>query len=114
MKLCPSCGETKPPSEFGRNRSLGDGLSFYCRVCNRDRSNAFYRDRRAVLGKKVRDLSWVPDGFRWCPTCKQAVALEDYVRSSRTSSGFGSRCKACHNAANEAAYRFRTYRLTQN
>jgi hypothetical protein len=113
MKRCPSCGETKPTSEFGRNRSLGDGLSFYCLACNRARSSAFYRGRRAAEGKKVRDLTWVPDGFRWCPACEQAVAHEDYVPSARTSSGFSSRCKACHNAANKAGYRYRAYKLTQ-
>jgi hypothetical protein len=113
-KVCPSCGEAKESEAFGRNRALKDGLSFYCLECNRERNNAWYRRRRRSLGKEVRDHSWVPDGFRWCPECKQAVAHEDYTRSSRTPSGFGSRCKPCHNAASSDAYFFRSYKITKH
>jgi hypothetical protein len=113
MKRCPSCGESKPVADFGRNRSLGDGLSIYCLACNRERSNRWYREDRRRQGKQVRDHSWVPEGFRWCPDCKQAVAREDYTRNSRTASGLGSRCKACHNAGSSEGYWKRTYGLTR-
>jgi hypothetical protein len=111
-KRCPSCGELKPAASFGRNRSLKDGLSFYCLVCNRERNRAWYRESRRAAGKEVRDHSWVPDGFRWCPACGQAVAHEDYTRNARTSSGFGSRCRACDRRANPAGYFYRKYKLT--
>jgi Recombination endonuclease VII len=110
-KYCPSCRETKAAAEFGSNSTLGDGLSFYCLECNRAKSNAHYRRRRGALGREVRDLSWVPEGFRWCPDCKQAVAYEDYARNAATASGFGSRCKPCHNAHNKEAYWVRRYGL---
>src|SRR3954451_5463145 len=113
-KLCPSCDETKPATEFGRNQSLSDGLSFYCKVCNRARSNAHYRKRRAAMGKEVRDHSWVPEGFRWCPSCEQPVAHEDYSSNSRTPHGFGSQCKACKSESDSAAYFYRRYKLTRN
>ncbi|WP_411969426.1 endonuclease domain-containing protein [Geodermatophilus sp. YIM 151500] len=113
-KRCPSCRKTKPAANFGRNRSLGDGLSFYCLECNRAKSNTHYRKRRQAMGKTVRDVSWVPDGFRWCPVCRKAVRHEKYMRSSVTSSGFGSRCKPCHNAANSEYYFHRRYKLTKN
>lgn len=113
-KKCPSCGETKAASEFGRNRTLGDGLSFYCLPCNRERNNAHYRKRRAAVGRDVRDLSWVPEGFRWCPTCQEAVLLEDYVRNSAAKSGFGTRCKPCHNRTSKAAYWVRRYGISRD
>ena len=112
-KRCPSCEETKSASEFGRNLTRGDGLSFYCLACNRARSNAHYRKRRQALGKSVRDHSWIPDGFRWCPVCEQAVAHEDYTRNAGTASGFGSRCRSCDRATNSAGYFYRKYKLTQ-
>ncbi len=65
------------------------------------------------MGKEIRDHSWVPDGFRWCPVCREAVAHDDYMRSSRTASGFGSRCKPCHNAANSEHYFRTTYELSK-
>jgi hypothetical protein len=114
FKKCPRCGQTLPRSAFGSNRSLPDGLSFYCRACNRQRSNAWYRESRRSRGREVRDHSWVPDGFRWCPTCKRAVAHEDYSRNSRTASGFGGRCKSCHNAVNGEAYWLRRYGIPRS
>jgi Recombination endonuclease VII len=113
VKRCPSCGETKPATEFGRNQALGDGLSFYCLACNRAKSNAHYRKFRKALGQTVRDHSWIPEGFRWCPSCERAVALEDFGRSSYTPSGLASYCKACKNAASSNAYFYRKYNLTQ-
>jgi hypothetical protein len=112
-KRCPECGVVKPTAEFGRNQSLGDGLSFYCLACNRERNRAWYRERRRKLGKEVRDRSWIPDGFRWCPSCEQPVAHEDYTRNARTASGFGSRCRACDRAANSDGYFYRRYKLTR-
>ena len=108
-KRCPSCKETKPEVDFGRNQSLGDGLSFYCLSCNRARNNRWYRESRRRQGKVVRDHSWIPDGFRWCPDCERAVAHEEYSRNAGTPSGFGSKCKACHNAGNNSAYWLRAY-----
>jgi Recombination endonuclease VII len=113
QKRCPACGETKPTTDFGRNRSLGDGLSVYCFACKRAKSNAHYRKSRQALGKTVRDHSWIPEGFRWCPSCEQAVAAADFGRSSYTASGLASYCKACKNAGSSEAYFYRKYKLTQ-
>lgn len=55
----------------------------------------------------------VPDGFRWCPSCKKAVAHEGFDRSSRTASGLASWCKTCKSAASRDAYFHRTYKITQ-
>ncbi len=112
-KRCPSCGELLPATAFGRNKNLRDGLSFYCLACNRERNRAWYRESRRKLGLDVRDYSWIPDGFRWCPSCQQAVAHEDYVRNAGTASGFGSRCRACDSAANSNAYFYRKYKMTR-
>jgi hypothetical protein len=113
LKHCPNCGETKPVADFGRNRALKDGLSFYCLSCNRERNGAWYRSKRRSMGHEVRDHSWVPEGFRWCPACRQAVAHDKYVKNSRTVSGFGSRCKACANVASSESYFYRRYGLTK-
>jgi hypothetical protein len=114
MKRCPSCDQVLPEDAFGRNKTLPDGLSCYCRSCSRARSNRWYRESRQRLGKEVRDHSWVPEGFRWCPACRQAVAHEDYTKNSRTATGFGSMCRSCKASADSAAYFYRKYKLTRN
>jgi hypothetical protein len=113
-KRCPSCGVVKPVSDFGCNQSLADGRSFYCLECSRARNRAWYREKRRALGEEIRDHSWVPAGSRWCPSCRRAVAHDDYMRSSRTASGFGSRCKACHKAAKSEYYFQRKHRLSKS
>ncbi|MGY1705665.1 endonuclease domain-containing protein [Geodermatophilus sp. SYSU D00697] len=55
----------------------------------------------------------MPEGSRWCPRCKQAVPVEDHVQSACTPSGFGSRCKACHNEANSTAHWLRTHGISE-
>ena len=111
VKRCPECGESKSVGSFGRNRTQADGLSFYCLECNRQRNRRFYRETRLRRGQQVRDHSWVPDGFRWCPSCRQAVAHEDYTRSHKKPSGFGSQCKACKRSADTARYYAQRYGL---
>ncbi len=113
MKMCPACGEAKAATDFGRNRALNDGLSFYCLACNRERNNAWYRESRRAQGMQVRDHSWIPDGFRWCQSCRQPIPHEDYSRNARTPSGFGSCCRACAKVANSESYFYRRYKLTK-
>jgi len=33
-KMCSNCGETKPISEFYKNRSVFDGLAYWCKECH--------------------------------------------------------------------------------
>jgi hypothetical protein len=112
-KICPACGVSQPDTAFGRNHARPDGLSFYCLACNRKRNRRWYQEHRRSLGHEVRDHSWIPEGYRWCPSCEQAVALDEYTRSTVTASGFGSQCRACKNVANSDAYFYRKYGLTR-
>lgn len=50
-KRCPRCGESKPMSEFNRDRSTASGKSCYCRPCDYARhkdllGSAYYRRYR--------------------------------------------------------------------
>lgn len=40
-KYCCQCGETKPVSEFYKNRSKRDGLDSYCKKCNKENQKAY-------------------------------------------------------------------------
>jgi hypothetical protein len=59
----------------------------------------------------------VPEGFKWCPDCGRVLPLTDFVRTVRTSSGYHSYCKPCHNkrsrASREKAGGSRTYHLSR-
>lgn len=113
MKDCPDCGRRLPPESYGRNRALPGGLSFYCRDCNRARNRRWYRNSRREQGHEVRDLSWVPEGKRWCPTCRTAVDEADYSRNASTPSGFGAEWRPCRRSSQNEAYFVRRYGLTR-
>ncbi|WP_207508211.1 endonuclease VII domain-containing protein [Klenkia brasiliensis] len=61
----------------------------------------------------MRDLSWVPEGKRWCPTCRSAVDEADYSRNSSAPSGFGAECRPCRRTSQNEAYFVRRYGLTR-
>jgi len=55
LKRCSKCGETKPFSEFYKNKTWKDGLSWWCKKCD-DKSNTKWRkkhpDLHVAYGKK--------------------------------------------------------------
>jgi hypothetical protein len=42
-KRCPRCGEIKDVSEFNKNKSRKDGLSYKCKICSRAESVKYYQ-----------------------------------------------------------------------
>jgi hypothetical protein len=49
-KRCPRCGETKPVSEFHKDRHALDGKHGYCKLCTRRRRVEYY-DRVGISEK---------------------------------------------------------------
>jgi len=47
LKKCPRCQEEKPLEDFGVCRARADGRNLYCKVCIREKINAFRRNLRA-------------------------------------------------------------------
>lgn len=44
MRECPKCSTEKSASEFGKNKSRPDGLSFWCKDCQNDYQKKRYQD----------------------------------------------------------------------
>lgn len=40
-KRCPRCGETKPVSEYHKDKGASDGLYGYCKECNKAKARAW-------------------------------------------------------------------------
>lgn len=56
-KTCSRCKETKPVDDFGSNKSTPDGLSYYCKACNR----VLYQERKAKKKAKRSDKDEKPE-----------------------------------------------------
>jgi 5-methylcytosine-specific restriction endonuclease McrA len=49
QKYCPECNETKPVSEYNRDKQRPDGLQWRCKQCNRARGRTYYAANRAQV-----------------------------------------------------------------
>lgn len=54
-KRCPPCEETKPHSEWERNKTTSDGWAGYCRECRAQRDRASYFKREYGIAEAERD-----------------------------------------------------------
>lgn len=54
-KLCNKCGEIKPISDFGKNKSKKDGLQSYCKECTKIyRHNHYIKNREVYIEQAKR------------------------------------------------------------
>lgn len=113
MKRCTDCGQTKPAEEFGLNRQRPDGLSFYCRDCNRRRAMEHYRRRRRASGHQLRhDRGSVPEGHRFCSGCERFIPIADWFVNRGSKTGLSSYCKECMRIKGAESYLKRRYGLS--
>lgn len=49
-KFCPSCGETKPITEFSRNRTAKDGRQSECKACKNKRAKEKRDAHKLLIG----------------------------------------------------------------
>jgi len=106
MKFCPRCERTLAESEFGRNRSTGDGLTAYCRGCHNaavkesKERNGGYREyhlrRRYGIGQaEVEAMLQAQGGL--CAACR--TDEPDHVdHDHKTGRVRGMLCALCNQA----------------
>jgi hypothetical protein len=111
-KKCPDCGEAKAVSDYGRNRSLPDGLSFYCKTCTRRRNTATYAARREASGASYSARYDGPDTHKRCAECREVKPLSEFHRAPKQSGGYNCYCKECRRRQNREAHLRRIYGLT--
>ena len=53
-KTCTKCKETKPTSEFYKNRKSKDGLVYYCKMCACEYRRKYYEANKEKLKEDTR------------------------------------------------------------
>ncbi len=86
-KLCTGCGETRPTSQFYRDKSRPDGLFQYCRLCGRargkaDRSRNVNRAKEAPFEKE-------------CRSCSETKPTSLFAQDETRKDGLRNFCKVC-------------------
>ncbi|MGI5351251.1 endonuclease VII domain-containing protein [Streptomyces sp. CA-250714] len=67
-KLCRSCGQVKPHSEWHRNATASDGLSTRCKQCKATEGRAGHLKRKYGMTVEGRQ-ALVDEQFGICPIC---------------------------------------------
>lgn len=86
VKTCTRCGAEKCLSEFGKNVSRKDGLTFYCLACTRAAGRGYWHGAniRVCLVKSKR-----------CPECYKDLPIACYAKNAKKTDGLQTSCKAC-------------------
>lgn len=92
LKECTKCGETKPVSEYYKNKVFKDGLQYSCKKCALSYANARYVPRP----KTPRRLTLAVDGLKECCTCRETKPVAEYHKNNSKADGLEIYCKACY------------------
>lgn len=76
-KKCPQCGDTKPASEFTKNRTNLDGLQNNCKLCARWEQVR----HRYGLSRDGWEAMWEAQGGR-CVICQESMKRDGAARDS--------------------------------
>jgi len=88
-KKCPHCGETKPLSEFHKNRSKPDGHTSWCGICHSESE----RKRRAEYSNGTREVH--SGTTKRCPKCGETKPVNEFSTDRYSPDGRASWCKSC-------------------
>jgi hypothetical protein len=90
MKLCPTCQQTKPATDFYADRRRSNGLHTYCRACCKTRAKGRYA--ADPEGHKKRHRDWVS---RNPERVKLHKARSAYGISAEQYQGLAKVCVIC-------------------
>ena len=61
MKTCPQCKQTKPFSDYNKNRARKDGLYAYCKECKKEQNKEYYAGNRNRLREHQNEYGKRPE-----------------------------------------------------
>lgn len=76
MKHCPTCGETKPVSEFSKEKAKKDGYQAHCKTCNKEHSKEYYGANKAAIEAKHKE-------YRQANKVARAAKQKEYRQTNK-------------------------------
>ena len=124
MKICRSCHEEKPATEFGVRRRSPDGLQAWCRDCRREYQRDYARQHRdlarhrenqsryrlrhrekhcahGILRKAVQSGRMIVP--TWCQRCGCVTELEAHHHDYGKPLAVEWLCSICHGLAHRSS-----------
>ena len=91
-KTCSHCGETKPLSDFYKDKKATDGHQSWCKRCV-SLDNAA-RARKALAEKRAKAETEQPE-TKTCPKCGRELPREAFGHKAEAKDGLQSWCNDC-------------------
>ena len=92
MKICKTCKEEKPYSEYTKCKAAKDGYAY---ACNRCRAQ-YEQERRIEKGIPQKPKPEIVDtSHKECLHCRTIFHIDNFPISTRGKLGRGSYCKSC-------------------
>ena len=99
MKRCTKCKKSKDKSQFGKDKRLKDGLSYWCIKCEQEYQHAYYlRTSKATRRNfKYEDSHRVVGGVKQklCRKCRKWKAEREFHTNLISRDGLKATCKKC-------------------
>lgn len=101
MKKCPKCKKLKDEIEYSKNRSRSNGLSDWCKKCERKRVREYQEEKRGGKPSRRRykheQTHRIVGGIeeKRCRSCMRWKAESEFHRHRRNKDGLDFRCKVC-------------------
>ncbi|MCX4879649.1 MULTISPECIES: endonuclease VII domain-containing protein [unclassified Streptomyces] len=95
-KLCRTCGEVKPHSEWHRNATASDGLPTRCKTCRAERGRQDHLKRQYGIAEAGRDELTASQGGVCCICLSAPAAHVDHCH--KTGRVRGVLCFSCNAA----------------
>jgi len=95
-KECGRCHQFKPTSEFSKNNQMKDGLSFYCKNCEKKKIRE-YADRWEW--ERTHGLELPSE--RECSMCHKFLPISSFTKHKYSKGGYSSYCTECNKKRNK-------------
>ena len=91
IKTCSQCNQSKPLTEYQKNRLNSDGLRYNCKSCESIATKLYRNNNRQINTNRI----YTENDIKTCSTCKQQKLYTEVNKWSSDKSGLDSYCKDC-------------------
>lgn len=99
-KICITCGEHQPLSQFGCEGPRGAYRRNTCRQCVK-KWNALPKEERDRL-KQAQDEAYRTRIEKVCPSCRELKPRDGFFKNKNAKDGMSSECRVCDNIRSKA------------
>ena len=88
-KVCSTCNQNKPLTEYYKDKSKSDGLRYSCKSCRNQQTQTYKENHKQIV--------LTPDYQKQCSNCNQLLSKDKFNKDLSSTDTLKSTCKQCIN-----------------